>query len=309
MRRITRLVFSAVYVLMLCFVAGSQARVSATVFRDRAGFNAASQNLNTIDFETEPANFDRDSTIDGIFFQNISGPPDIVTSASGKVLLGRTVGEITMLTIHLPPGTTSVGCDQFSSPMTVAVSTGESVTMTQSDGSTFVGFVSASPIKVLTVTLDFPEPTPDALLDNLTYGQKREGNEPPVPQLLVNADTGRAAALDSVTLAAEPFPVVSAARNLIAADHRTRVTLYIVGVRLDAPQDAQVVTVRAETAQHVFFDLPVEAVGRVKNLSWMAQVTVRLPDELTDAGDVSVSVSVRGVESNKATVHIGTPSN
>lgn len=47
--------------------------------------------------------------------------------------------------------------------------------------------------------------------------------------------------------------------------------------------------------------------GRVKNLNWMAQVMVRLPDELTDAGDVSVSV--RGVESNKATVRIENPVN
>lgn len=112
-----------------------------------------------------------------------------------------------------------------------------------------------------------------------------------------------------MTLAAEPFPVVSSARNLIAADRRTRVTLFIVGVRFDTPQDAQFVTARAENAQHVFFDLPVEAVGRVRNLSWMAQVTVRLPDELTEAGDVSLSVSVRGVESNKATVRIGNPAN
>ncbi|MBC7931320.1 MAG: hypothetical protein H7Z38_12230 [Rubrivivax sp.] len=309
MPRITKLVLSAVSLLLLCLIAGSQARVNATVFRERAAFNAASQNLSTIDFETEPRNFDRDSTIDGILFQNISSAPDIITTSSGKALLGRTVGEITMMTIHLPPGTTAVGCDQFSSPMIVAVSTGESVTMTQSDGSTFVGFVSASPIKTLTITLDFPEPTPDALLDNLTYGQRRAGNDPPAPQILADADTGRVAALDSVTLAAEPFPVVSAARNLIAADRRTRVTLYIVGVRFDTPQDAQVVTARAENAQHVFFDLPVEAVGRVKNLSWMAQVTVRLPDELNEAGDVSVSVSVRGVESNKATVRIGTPPN
>jgi len=170
MRRITRLVFSTVSLLLLCLVAGSQARVNATVFRDRAAFNAASQNLSTIDFETEPANFSRDSTIDGVFFQNISGLPDIVATSTGKVLLGRTVGEITLVIIHLPPGTTAAGCDQFSSPMKVAVSTGGSVTMMQADGSTFVGFVSASPIKTLTVTLDFPEPTPDALLDNLSYG-------------------------------------------------------------------------------------------------------------------------------------------
>lgn len=304
MRRNTRLVFCAVSLLLLCLVVGSQVRVNATVFRDRAAFNAAAQNLHTIDFETEPPGFSRDSTIDGVFFQNIAGPPNIVTTASGRVLLGRTVGEITLLTIYLPPGTTAVGCDQFSSPMMISASSGESVTMNGADGSTFVGFVSDNSIGTLTIALDSPEPTPDALLDNLTYGQRRAGNDPPVPQLLVNANTGRAAALDSVALVAEPFPVVSA-RNLIAADRRTRVTLFIVGVNFDNVQDAQFVTARAENAQHVFFDLPVEAVGRVKNLSWIAQVTVRLPDELNGAGDVSIGVSVRGMESNKATVRIG----
>ncbi|HYH87541.1 MAG TPA: hypothetical protein VEX60_18950 [Pyrinomonadaceae bacterium] len=308
MRRIARLIFSTVSLIFLCLLFGSQARVGATVFRDRAAFNAASQNLNTIDFESEPHNFSRDSTIDGIIFRNIGGPPVIVSTPSGKVLEGLTVGEITWMTVFLPPGTTAVGCDQFSTPMDVTASTGESVTMTQSDGSDFVGFVSDTPIETLTIKLDFPEPTPNVLLDNFTYGQRRVEGGLPVPQLLVTNDTGRAVAFDSVTTMAEPFPVVSA-RNLIAADRRTRVTLFLIGVRFDDPQDAQLVTARAENSQHVFFDLPVEAVGRVKNLSWMAQVTVRLPDELSEAGDVSVSVSVRGVESNKATLRIENPDN
>lgn len=44
-------------------------------------------------------------------------------------------------------GTTAVGCGQFSAPMTVSTDAGESVTMNQSDGSTFVGFVSGSTIR------------------------------------------------------------------------------------------------------------------------------------------------------------------
>ena len=56
-----------------------------------------------------------------------------------------------------------------------------------------------------------------------------------------------------------------------------------------------------------FHDPEVEAVeggGGVKNLSWLAQVTVLLPAELTGAGDVTVSVTVRGVESNKVTLRV-----
>jgi hypothetical protein len=304
MRRIARPALSVAFLLLLCLGAGTQARAGASVFRDRAQFEAAAQNLHTLDFETEAPTRNRDGTtsLDGIYFQNISGPPDIIQTASGnKVLLGRTAGEITLMTVFLPPGTTAVGCDQFSTPMIVSASTGESVTMGQSDGSTFVGFVSDRPIRSLTVTLDFPEPTPDVLLDNLSYGQRRAGNEPPAPQLLVTDDTGRAAALNPVTSAAEPFPVV-ALRNL-AADDRTRVSLFVVGVLLDA-SDAPLVTAQAEDSQHRVFDLPVESVGRVKNLTWMSQVTVRLTDALAGAGDVSVGISVRGAVSNKATLRV-----
>ena len=305
MERITRPVVSAAFLLLFCLGAGTQSRAGATVFRDRAQFDAAAQNIHTIDFETEAPTLNiRDGTvtIDGVSFRNISGSPEVVRMPSGnKVLLGRTVGEITSMIVLLPPGTTAVGCDQFSTPMIVSASTGESVTMNQSDGSTFAGFVSDTPIKTLTITFDFPEPTPDALLDNLSYGQRRAGNEPPAPLLLVTDDTGRAAALNSVTKEGEPFPVV-APRNL-AADGHTRVALFLVGVALDAP-DAPSVTAQAEDAQQRVFDLTVESVGRVKNLTWMSQVTVRLPDGLAGAGDVSVSVRVRGVASNKATMRV-----
>ena len=310
MERFTRPVVSAAFLLLFCLGAGTQSPAGATVFRDRAQFDDAAQNIHTIDFETEAPTLNiRDGTVtvDGVYFQNISGAPEVVRMSSGnKVLLGRTVGEITLMTVFLPPGTTAVGCDQFSTPMIVSASTGESVTMSQSDGSTFAGFVSDTPIRTLTITFDFPEPTPDALLDNLSYGQRRAGNEPPAPLLLVTDDTGRAAALNSVTKEGEPFPVV-APRNLAADDH-TRVALFLVGVALDAA-DAPSVTAQAEDAQRRVFDLTVESVGRVKNLTWMSQVTVRLPDGLAGAGDVSVSVRVRGVASNKATISIGPSAN
>ena len=307
MRRRAGVVFSSVGVVIFCLIAGAQTRAAASVFRDRAQFEAAAQNLHTIDFETEAPTLNiRDGTVavDGVFFRNISGSPEVVRMQSGnKVLLGRTVGEITSMIVLLPPGTTAVGCDQFSSPMIVSASTGESVTMNESDGSTFVGFVSDKPIQTLTISLDFPEPTPDALLDNLTYGQRRAGNDPPAPQLLTTSDTNRAVALDSVTTVAEAFAVVSD-RNAIAADRRTRVTLFLVGIRFNDASDVGFVTARAENAQHQVFDLPVESVRGVKNLSWMSQVTVRLPDELSGAGDVSVSATVRGAESNKATLRV-----
>src|SRR5215213_365470 len=287
----------ALLVLVCCASIG---RADAAVFRDRAAFNAASQNVRTIDFESV-LNVEPVFEVDGVFFQNASRSPRIDIQQGSKVLVGETVGEFTRLTIFLPPSTTAVGCDQFSTPMIISISTGESVTMNQSDTSTFVGFVSDQPIQSLIIFFDFPEPTPSAVIDNLSLGQRRAGNEPPIPQLLVTTDTGRAVALDSVTTHSEPFHVFSS--HNFATDGRTRITLFLAGVAL-APGDQLFVTVQAEDMQQRVFELPVEASAQVKNMSWMSQVTVRLPDTLAGAGNLNVSVTVRGKVSNKAALRI-----
>jgi hypothetical protein len=290
----------AVFVLVCC---SSLSRADAAVFRDRASFNAASQNLNTIDFESTPNVPDGLGflELDGVFFHSATNTPSIVIGQNGnKLLRGPTVGEFTRVTIFLPPGTTAVGLDQFNMPMIVAISTGETVTMNAGDNSTFVGFVSDQPIQSLVISLDFPEPTPDVLLDNLSFGQRRAGNEPPVPQLLVT-NTGRAAALDSVVTTSETFSIL--ATHSLSTDGRTRITLFVVGVLL-GPADLPFVKVQAEDTQQRLFDLPCEGTRRVQNLSWMSQVTCRVPDELVLAGNVNVSVKVREKVSNKAPVRI-----
>jgi hypothetical protein len=297
---IMKLSVSGVVVVLVSWA--SLNRADAAVFRDRASFNDASQNLNTIDFESGANVPDGLGflEINGVYFRNAGGVPSIISGLNGNNLLrGSTVGEFTRLTIFLPPGTTAVGCDQFSRPMIVSTSTGESVTMDPSDTATFIGFVSDQPIQSLIITLDFPEPTPDAVIDNLSFGHLRAGNEPPVPQLLVT-NTGRAVALDSVMTTNEPFHVL--ATHLLSTDGRTRITLFVVGVLLE-PADLPFVTVRAEDSQQHLFDLPCEATARVRNLTWMSQITVRLPDTL-GAGDLNVKVRVRGKESNAAPLRI-----
>ena len=293
-------VWGVVVVLVCC---ASLRRADAAVFRDRASFNAASQNLNTIDFESGANVPDGLGflEINGVYFINAGGVPSIISGLNGnKLLRGSTVGEFTRLTVFLPPGTTAVGCDQFARPMIVSTSTGESVTMDESDTTAFIGFISDQPIQSLVITLDFPEPTPDAVIDNLSFGQQRAGNEPPLPQLLVT-NTGRAVALDSVETTNEPFRVL--ASHLLSSDGHTRITLFLAGVLLDS-SDQPFVTVQAEDAQHHLFDLPCEATGRVRTVTWMSQVTVRLPETIADAGDVNIRVKVRGKESNAAILRI-----
>lgn len=281
--------------------------VGATVFHDRAAFEAAAQNLHTVDFESvERFDYWRGDTIDGLHFFN-TGFSVVVGSrpgVAGKVLIASGLPERTYFRIELPPGTTAVGCDQLSRPMEVVTSLGETVLMSQGDGSNFVGFVSDAPMASLTVTLDTPEPTPSAVIDNLSYGQKRAGNEPPRPLLLTYGATGRAAAFESVGLTPEPFVVGAPTTRNLGADGRTRVTLLVAGVRLDAPGEESFVTARAVDSQQRVFDLPVEAVGPAKDLSWLDQITVRLPSELSGAGDLNVAVTVRGVTSNPVTLRV-----
>jgi hypothetical protein len=184
--------------------------------------------------------------------------------------------------------------------MIVSTSTGESVTMNESDTASFVGFISDQPIQSLIIAFDFPEPTPNVLMDNLSFGQRRNGNEPPVPQLLVT-NAGRLAALDSVITTSEPFHVLTS--HFLSTDGKARITLFVVGVLLE-PADVSFVMVQAQDSQQRLFDLPCEATTRVKNLSWMSQVTVRVPDTLAGAGDLNVRVRVRGKESNGALLRI-----
>ena len=290
---VTKLFGSLLMLLVTCCA------TNATVFRDRPAFNAASQNRHVIDFESV-VNTDEGFNVDGVIFDNVVSM-GMGTQQGSKVLVGNSVGEFTRLTIFLPPGTTAVGCDQFSTPMIVAISTGESVMMNPGDASTFVGFVSDQPIERLIISLDVPEPTPPAIIDNLAFGQRRAGNEPPVPQLLVTTDTARAVALDSVTTDSEPFHVLSS--HNFATDGHTRITLFLVGVALTSADQA-FVTVQAEDTQQHPFDLPVEATGPVKELSWISQVTVRLPDTLAAAGNLNITVTVRGKASNKAPLRI-----
>jgi len=125
---------------------------------------------------------------------------------------------------------------------------------------------------------------------------------PPPPTLLTNQNTGRAAALDSVTLLSEPFPVVSAQN--FSSDQRTRLTLFSYNLELKAGEGLSSITAQAEDSQQRVYALPVEAINEVPNFSWITQVTVKLPDELQRTGDVWVSISLRGVASNKALIRI-----
>src|ERR1044072_5286826 len=303
MRLATKRSLSFVSLFLFCFCSASSA--DATVFRDRAAFQAAAQNLSTVDFESGPASTNGlEYNFDGIrFLSAFALSPGAPIGSTNRMLSAHTIGEITFMTIYLPPGTTAVGFEQFERPMQIFTSV-DSVTMTAGDGANFMGFPPDRRIQTVRVTLDAPEPTPNATLDNFTFGQARFGNDPPKPFLLTYAPTGRAAAFESGGVSAEPFVVNTPHTQNLGNDNRTRITLLVAGLRFDSASDVPLVTARAVDSQQRVFDLPVEGVGGAKNFSWLAQVVVRLPIELSGAGELNVSVTVRGVESNKARLRV-----
>jgi hypothetical protein len=122
------------------------------------------------------------------------------------------------------------------------------------------------------------------------------------PTLLTEVNTNRAIALDSVTFMRDPFPV-STLLNF-SLDQRTRIMLFATGLELMPGESISVVTAQAEDSAHKIYPLTVEFVGKVPNLDWATQVNLSLPGDLAGAGDVLVTVTVRGAVSNKVVIGI-----
>lgn len=122
------------------------------------------------------------------------------------------------------------------------------------------------------------------------------------PALLTVEASQKTLALDSVTFVRDPFSVRTG--HNFSQDQRRRVTLFAANVELLPGENVSALTVLAEDSQHRVFPLTVEYVGRVPGYDWLTQINVKLPDELENAGDVSLSIKLRGLSSNKAMLSI-----
>lgn len=123
------------------------------------------------------------------------------------------------------------------------------------------------------------------------------------PALFTEEASPKALALDSVTLVRDPFSVLTG--HNFSQDQRRRVALFVANAELLPGENVSALTVLAEDSQHRVFPLTVEYVGRVQGYDWLTQINVKLPDELENAGDVSLSINLRGLSSNKAMLSIG----
>jgi hypothetical protein len=124
----------------------------------------------------------------------------------------------------------------------------------------------------------------------------------PPPVLLTEENSLRGLVVDSVTFMRDPFPVVTTQN--FSADRHGRIMLFAVNIDLRPGENISIVTAQAEDSTHRIYPLPVESLGKVPGYDWLTQVVVKLPDELGNAGDISVSINVRSATSNKVLVKV-----
>ena len=88
------------------------------------------------------------------------------------------------------------------------------------------------------------------------------------------------------------------------AAERGRVSLFATSFDLWPNEPSSVLTAEAEDSLGTIFPLTIEAYSPVPNFPWLKQIVVKLPDEIADKVEVSVSIKARGATSNKVVVKV-----
>jgi len=119
------------------------------------------------------------------------------------------------------------------------------------------------------------------------------------PVLATEQNSQRAIALDTVTFVRDPFVLTN--DQYSGTDKRTRVSVFAINLKLT---DALSITAQAVDSQQVTHQLEVEFVGGLPTFMGFTQIAVKLPDGITVAGDLQVTVTVRGKTSNGVLVGV-----
>lgn len=119
--------------------------------------------------------------------------------------------------------------------------------------------------------------------------------------LLSQTSSQRAAALDSVFFTSETFSIANTLN--FSSDHRTRVILFAIGLKLSAGETVSAVTATAEDSLGTLRPLAVEFVGGAPNVNWLTQVVLKLNDQ-PSSGDIKIRISLHGETSNAVPVAV-----
>src|SRR5258705_3592977 len=123
------------------------------------------------------------------------------------------------------------------------------------------------------------------------------------PILLSQATSTRAIAFESVTMKAEPFPLI--ATIPFGPDTTTRICIFAMDLELLSGEGASAFTSDAQDASGKISPLRVEFMGQVPNFPGITMFVLRLSDEMGDLGDVLLRLNLHGVASNRVRVAIG----
>jgi hypothetical protein len=116
---------------------------------------------------------------------------------------------------------------------------------------------------------------------------------PPAPVLLTDTSTNRALALQSPLETREPFDITSPLN--LTADQRTRVMLFVAN--LD-PHATPLSVTAVSSARGQTYQLPIEFVGNLPTMDSVTTLIVILPQDTLLHGDLFITVTAAGVQSN-----------
>jgi hypothetical protein len=122
------------------------------------------------------------------------------------------------------------------------------------------------------------------------------------PVLLTEDGSLNALTFDGLLQIRDPLPVAN--DNYFVADKRTRLKLFLIDLELFSGETLSIVSVVARDAQQTPYDLVVEDLRKVPGVSWLVQLTVILPNNLTGPKELTVTVTARGQTSNAGKVRI-----
>lgn len=126
------------------------------------------------------------------------------------------------------------------------------------------------------------------------------------PVLLSNPDTQEAIALDLVNLTRDPFSLTNPF-NMVADQHR-RISLFVWQTAPLGSNEVASVMATMRDDEFRVYQLQVEALNPVLEVPGVTQVVVRLPDSIIGAPrDMLVKVTVKGLTTNEAFVHVTAP--
>jgi GH43 family beta-xylosidase len=151
-------------------------------------------------------------------------------------------------------------------------------------------------------TPNFSAPVPPAVTLPIPSGEIRSSSATtaaPAPILLTEEKTEQAVAIESVAWVRSPFSLLN---SYFSPDQRSRIMLFALNINMAIGESPSTLTAQAEDAQGNIYPVKIEFMVNVPNFDWLTELSIILPDELGNSGDVRVRINARGTFSNKVLI-------